>query len=782
MRALWCCVMILCLIPLQAQQQNPTLVSRVQININAENASRVGQLGLDLTHGTYIPGKFYISDLTQRQIDAVRAAGFDLQVLIEDVTTYYQKRPEQRKALSCQENIYDYPTPVNFANGGMGGFYTYSEILDAMDLMHLLYPNLVSMRQKVSTQTTSEGRSLYWVRISDNPDQDEAEPEVLYTALHHAREPMSMMQMIYFMWHLLENYETDPEAAYLINNTELYFIPCVNPDGYIYNQTVAPDGGGYWRKNKRDNDGDGVFDEGKDGVDLNRNYGYQWGVDNDGSSGHPSSEVYRGPSAFSEPETQAIRDFVQAHQFHVALNYHSFGNYILYPWGYTDELNPEIDVFRNYGELYAIDNDFKTGTSMETVGYATNGSSDDWMYGARDIYAMTIELGDEDDGFWPQASQIIPLCQASLKNNLALAHLPHQYALATEVDRGFFVAREGDLNIAVKRYGSSLGDMALTVISLSPKLTIDGTIHEVSLGSFENEAFAVPYALDASAKGGDAFSFVIILDNGFYEYRDTVTKVLAGEVLAFQEDGEALTEWGDTDWGITDEDAHSGSHSLTDSPYGPSLPGVENVIAIADPIDLTHATNAVLEFWAKWEIEELIDYAQVQISTDGFFYEPLCGQYSKLGSVFQVPEPIYDGVQTDWVKESIDLTPYVGNQVYLRFIIATDAFLNLDGIYVDDLHVYVYDEDITSVKDLQHNNLMRIWPNPASQAIQVQLERPARNNSWLSATNAVGQEIYHARISGAVERIATSQWPVGLYQVSIFEDGVIVATQKVVIQ
>ena len=112
----------------------------------------------------------------------------------------------------------------------MGGFYTLSEVIGELDNMKIQYPILIST--KISIGNSVENRPIYTVKISDNPEFDENEPEILYTALHHAREPQSMMQMIYFMYYLLENYNTDPSVQYLVNNRELYFIPVVNPDGY----------------------------------------------------------------------------------------------------------------------------------------------------------------------------------------------------------------------------------------------------------------------------------------------------------------------------------------------------------------------------------------------------------------------------------------------------------------------------------------------------------------------------------------------------------------------
>lgn len=788
LRALVCCVVVICLSPVYAQQQTQQKVSRAQILITPENATSLHLMEVDLCHGQMVPGKFFITELTEREIAHIRNLGFQVNILIEDVIAHNRTEHIHRNTLSCQQVTYNYPVPANFELGSMGGYLTYPEILDALDLMQIYYPHLISTRQRVGTDVTHQGRPLFWVRISDNPTVDEAEPEVLYTALHHAREPMSVMQMIYYMWYLLEHYGKDPEVTYLVNNTELYFIPCINPDGYLYNQSIAPDGGGMWRKNMRDNDGDGVFDERYDGVDLNRNYSFQWGLDNKGSSGNISSQVYRGPEAFSEPEVRAVKTFVEERNFFIALNYHSYGNYFIYPWGFTEDTNPDIHIFKNYGELMALDNGYQHGTAMETVGYPTNGSSDDWMYADQGVYAMTPEIGDGDYGFWPPQSQIIPLSQASLKNNLALAHLPHQYALATEINRGFFTDKTGTLDVRVKRYGKQFGDMALTVMSLSGGLQIDGNIQEISIEEFEEQMFAVDYILDDTAQGGDPFSFVLILDNGYFEYRDTITKIFAGETLAFIENGADLTQWGPTGtWGVTSEISFSGATCLTDSPFGNYGPNAFNVLQMADPIDLRNALHAILEFQARWEIEELIDYAQVQISTDGISYHALCGQYTHRGSIFQVLEPLYDGIQTEWVKEHIDLSDYIGTEVYIRFVLISDAHLHLDGYYVDDLRVYVYEsgDPTSAIPSPELPGNVRVWPNPAGDdlwiAADMQGSSAARHR--IAVTNILGIEMHSEPVyDGQTIYLGTSAWPSGLYLVHLLGDGQVLHTRRVVVE
>ncbi len=174
-----------------------------------------------------------------------------------------------------------------------------------------------------------------------------------------------------------------------------------------------------WRKKNRRDNGDGTF-----GVDLNRNYGYMWGINNSGSSPYPSDETYRGTEAFSEPEAQAMKAFCEDHEFKIALNYHSYSNLLLAPWGYSTEPSPDNEVLLAYGAIMTQENNYTYGPGSTTI-YPTNGGSDDWMYGEQDskpmILAYTPEVGTSSDGFWPAYSRIIPLCQENVLQNIMAA-------------------------------------------------------------------------------------------------------------------------------------------------------------------------------------------------------------------------------------------------------------------------------------------------------------------------------------------------------------------------
>lgn len=424
-----------CALGLSAQNNQPVAVERyAKIRIFLEkpaDALELAQLGLALDHVDTESPTAVVGEFSQTDLNLLKGK-FRYEVLVEDLAAFYAERirvdqlqhngkPVEDRAFPCT-----YATPTYFNTGSFGGYLTLNEVYAELDEMRALYPNLITARQPLSG-ATHEGRSLYWVRISDNADTDESEPEALYTGLHHAREPMSIMNLIFFMHYILEYYGSDPEIQTLINETELYFVPVLNPDGYEYNRSTNPGGGGMWRKNRRNN-GNGTY-----GVDLNRNYGFQWGYNNTGSSPTTSSDTYRGPGAFSEPETQMIRDFCLAHQFVTALNDHAYGNYIVLPWGYINSV-PESSLFSSIGDDLNTCNNYLVGNPYATVGYSTNGSSDDWMYGEQStkpkIYAMTPEIGTSADGFWPPSSKILPYCEAMMYTNLQMAYYTRSLSCA----------------------------------------------------------------------------------------------------------------------------------------------------------------------------------------------------------------------------------------------------------------------------------------------------------------------------------------------------------------
>src|SRR5262249_50784038 len=179
-------------------------------------------------------------------------------------------------------------THPRFGLGSMGGFWTTAEVKDFLDSLVTDDPlNLVA--DKLDTIGVSlEGRPIWGLTLGKQDGGLPSRPTAYYQSLIHAREPQGMQSLLYFAQWLLSRYGTDPEATFLLDHRRIYLCPIANPDGYAVNENTFNTTGsfGMWRKNTRDNNNNGVFDSG-DGVDLNRNFGYQWGLDDIGSSPTP---------------------------------------------------------------------------------------------------------------------------------------------------------------------------------------------------------------------------------------------------------------------------------------------------------------------------------------------------------------------------------------------------------------------------------------------------------------------------------------------------------------
>jgi len=293
-------------------------------------------------------------------------------------------------------------TPLDFPPSD-NDYHNYAEMLDAIQAAANAHRDIV----RVTTAGLSlEGRAIPAVKISDDPDLDDpTEPVVLFMALTHAREHLTVEMALAVIELFTARYGVDPALTNLVNQREIWVLPNVNPDGGEYD--VAAGYYLYWRKNRRPN-GDGSY-----GVDLNRNYGYRWG--GEGSSPYPSSETYRGPAAFSEPETQVVRDFALAHpDITAAITFHTYGELILYPYGYTyldqpPDMDPDdLRAFVRLGDHMASTNGYTSQQASDL--YTTSGDAVDWFYGARGIFAFTFEMYPKtgNPGFYPPATVIGP--------------------------------------------------------------------------------------------------------------------------------------------------------------------------------------------------------------------------------------------------------------------------------------------------------------------------------------------------------------------------------------
>jgi carboxypeptidase T len=250
----------------------------------------------------------------------------------------------------------------------------------------------------LSTQPLSLGLQRIGSSIEERPiwalgiGSQAPRREVLIVGLTHGCEWLGGELSLALANTLLNPSPEEKEiVAQSLVETAVWIVPVLNPDGYVLSGGGDLDLANDWRKNVRLLE-DPFFDPSRDGVDLNRNFSTSWTDSFDGI-GIPVGDLnYPGTAPFSEPETQALRDFAVAHRFFLSLSLHSYGNVLYFPWGFTEEPVPDFDAFTSLAE--GIADRSKVEVSFEFPAGYTPGNSDDYLYGEFGTYAFTMEVGD----------------------------------------------------------------------------------------------------------------------------------------------------------------------------------------------------------------------------------------------------------------------------------------------------------------------------------------------------------------------------------------------------
>lgn len=390
--------------PTPSVGRDPDQLDAYTAVVPTDRLAAIAEQGIDVSGQQPTPDGVKVDlVLTSAQADHLRSLGIDVQLTRVEGGLTVQEFAARQAASGFQVwKSYD-------ERGG---------IRDQLFAAARKNPDLVKL---VILGWTYQHRPIIAVKVTAGGPwvPDGKRPAVLYSATQHAREWIATEVDRRLMNYYIDKWRSgDREVRSLLKSTELWFMPVANPDGYQY----TFDHERLWRKNLRDNNGDGQVQVG-DGVDPNRNFPNHWGYDNEGSSPITSSETYRGPKPLSEPETKAMVNLLRRVGFAFQVNYHSFGPYLLYPEGWQIG-TPTADDPIYYAMSGNLDSPAIAGSHpglSSDVLYVTNGETTDYANATTGTLAWTPELSEGCEGCGFVFPDDEALVEAEFQRNLPFA-------------------------------------------------------------------------------------------------------------------------------------------------------------------------------------------------------------------------------------------------------------------------------------------------------------------------------------------------------------------------
>jgi len=616
----------------------------------------------------------YVRDETEQ--DQLSALGFASQRMPDLAKEYAQQLWEETK---------DSKDP-------MRAYYTLTEYQNFMQQTAAQYPEIC---QLVQFGTSVQGRPLLMLKISDNVNVEENEPELKYVGSIHGDEVVGYDMLIRLIQLLTTQYGTNPRITNIVDNTELWINPMFNPDGNALVQRYNANG-----------------------VDLNRNFPTPNG------NQHPDGNAW-------QVETIAMMDFSNAHDFDLSINFHGGSLVINYPWDYTYTLAPDDALLREMALTYSRQNlpmynstEFPQGVTNGAAWYMIDGGMQDWNYFFTDCFELTGEISNvkwpaasQLDTFWSQNQESMlqyiefaqrgvrgvvtnasgtPL-QASLtitgnakvvKTDLPVGDyhrllLPGNYQLtasatgyisqtaAITVPEGTGITQNFSLLQAmvtsltgqVRNLQGLPVSGATVVIQSDPVISLQSDAQ----GMFQvAELFEGSYPVSITASGYAQFNGTVSVNH--FNSGNTIFVLQAPLFSDNFENG--MGNWTATGtWGIV---SNSGSNVLTDSPSGNYTNNQNRSCSLANPLNMTGVTNAGLSFRCKYALENGYDFVYVEASSNN-------SNWAQLGS--------FTGSQSTWTNQYFSLANYNSGNLYLRFRLSSDTSQTADGIYIDDVQI-----------------------------------------------------------------------------------------------
>jgi hypothetical protein len=657
------------------------VINKLQISIDQVN-HRTGAITV------------YLRDDNEFQL--LQANGYDPVRMPDDARDYY---------LELLESTRNSDNPLS-------QYYNIDEYISFMQNVANTYPAIC---QLVQYGTSIQGRPLYALKISDSVQVNEAEPEVKLIGSIHGDETVGYDMLIRTINLMCQSYGTDPRITSIVDNTELWISPLMNPDGYELGQ----------RYNAA-------------GVDLNRNFPMPTGITN--PDGNPTAV-----------ENLAMISFSQAHNFAIGINFHGGALVLNYPWDYTYTLSPDNDLVIDMSLTYSMHNspmynsdEFDQGITNGAAWYIITGSMQDWNYAFTSNIELTAEISNVKwpaastlDGYWDDNREsilsFIEYAQKGIRGRvMSNATVPlaatievgsEGKVIHTDPTQGDYqrVLMPGTYTVTAKAEGHLHQSVELVVpatgnvthdfwLEAAQQVDFTGVVRDMEGYPIASASVLINTSSPATTvtNADGSFSFADIYEGnyqlqinapGYAMYTSEIqlragdlgthAVIVLGEGL-FSDDFEAdLSAWITTgSWGRSEVD---GSWVLTDSPSGNYSSNQNRAVRLSSPISLVGVQNPSLSFRAKWDLEAGYDFVYVEGSSDG-------SNWIEIGS--------FTGSQDTWANQVFTLSAFAGSPFHLRFRLRSDWSQNADGIYIDNVLISGQDTSLTLFGDANGDGII----------------------------------------------------------------------------
>lgn len=745
--------------------------------------SDASALGVELDHGAKISENQLTCIVNDYLLDTLRSLNVIIDIEKYDLAKMYAQRIADEKRTHSQ-----YST-VNSKKlyGSMGNFLTLEEIYEIFTELIDKYPTLIQSEQ---IGTTFENRPIYAFHIGeDTVKNSQSTPRTLVTSLHHAREAITATITSFFVQDFFEKVANqDPFSLYVLKHSPITIIPCLNPDGYEYNRSTNANGGGMWRKNRRKLSSNNAF-----GVDPNRNYGPKefWDSPNGGSATIGNSDTYRGDSAFSEAETQAMRFLLEKYNIKSALNFHSFSDLIVTPVSYSSNHPPDDTTFHYFCAHHTTNTRYPFGRDIQMVNYPARGSSDDYLYlgTSKKVIAITPEVGNSSDGFWPTRSRIFPLVQTNLPSIYtairSTMNLPYLYSYSnsevTDIGNSHLFTLEFVNTSLQSTKPCSIIYSKLNPNSQSSIDTKTDSLFSIPVSGRQKITFIAQGGVRPPLSGNNDGIIIEQRYDGFSLYDTLYIAIQYRNDYGLYNGESSVQSVPLKGWEIEFDDEDS-TYSLTESVRSNTQPNQTLTTQTAPTISLEGCVEAYIEFDSRWDFEANGDGAIVFFfDNDSVNVTPLRTERTinftnGNSNLFPIRTPYLSGRFSQRIVQRASLNRFLGRSGRIGFQVRSNGGVTYDGFNLYSAKLVTFTNSSTSTLETSNQQIIIQDAYNTMSFSLIRAHKPFNPIVDFSIYSINGALMYNQQYEWGSQNykgisIFKDVFPSGVYFVSVTIDG-----------